>query len=859
MRFLILKASYFLVFSLVLLQTACGGSSGGSESSSQSNSETFTVSGTISIDSQSDIDADVMSFGPFLEENNQIETAQILSNPVNLGGYLSGNEGSYTNSDFSYVKDTKDFYRVVLIKGQQVRVTTFFASDELTAINVSFELHAADDQPNESGPEPLSFNSAKSQSLTAPRDGVFIIELRAEEDHSSPVLYTLAISHTLISTLTTNNSILGGNSKFVPGEVVVKFKESHKIQTLHSKQDSSSSFETKHQLRRKQTIGTTGRVYKIDTKAVRKTLAFEENLVGTPQASDLNIKWQTLNTIEQLNLDDNVLYAEPNYIFKASALNAQVNDTEFSRQWNLAMIDAPAAWEASTGEGVTVAVIDTGIDTNHLDLINNINFTDGYDFISDDTSAEDDVLGPDENPHDTGSLFHGSHVSGIIAAEGNNNIGIAGVAYNAMIMPLRVLGVDNKGTNSDIANAILYAAGIPDARGLKPNKKADIINLSLGGVDESQLLEDAINAALAEGVIVIAAAGNDSSAEPHYPAAFEGVVAVSAVNDHKILSSFSNYGPHIAVTAPGGTGANILLLDGFQDGVLSTLFANEYAEFSGTSMSTPHVSAVAALMKSINIELDQISFSEALKSGGLTDSLSNTDLYGHGLINAAKSVNWALQSQGESLLSASLSIFPTQLGFVGANTESTLELSNPGTGTLTITDVSSNNEWIEINRSNADNTGLGDYPIKVNNTGLAVNSVNSGEVFVEYTINGEPQEAISIDVFNSNIQQTDPTVGTLLVSLSYIDENDPENPLVRFALVEAIKGEDQYSYQFTNVPNGAYLLQAGTNNDLDTNILDAGEARGQYPPFTQAEFIKLDKGNLSDLDFSVQYQSFAQP
>jgi serine protease len=523
------------------------------------------------------------------------------------------------------------------------------------------------------------------------------------------------------------------------------------------------------------------------------------------------------------------------------------------------MIDAPAAWEASTGEGVIVAVIDTGIDTNHQDLDDNINFIDGYDFISDDTSANDDEPGVDSNPHDTGTFFHGSHVSGIIAAEGNNNIGVAGVAYNATIMPLRVLGVDNKGSNSDIANAILYAAGIADANGLKPEKKADIINLSLGGTDFSELLQDAINAALEQGVIIIAAAGNDSSEVPHYPAAFDGVIAVSAVNDHKTLSSFSNYGDHIAVTAPGGTGSNNTLLDGFQDGVLSTLFANEYAEFSGTSMATPHVAAVAALMKSINADLDKTSFAGALKSGYLTDNLSNPHLYGDGLINAAKAVNWALTSQGENLLSTSLSIFPTQLGFAGANTKTTLELSNPGTGSLTITDISTDSDWIEINKSIADNTGQGDYPITVNNTDLAVNSVNSGEVLIEYSINGEPQDTISINVFNSNIQQSDATVGTLLVSLSYIDINASENPLVQFALVEALKGDGQYNYQFHNIPNGEYLLHAGTNSDLDFDILDYGEARGQYPPFTQTEFIKVYNENLSVLEFSLQYQSFAQP
>jgi len=862
MKFLMFKTSHILIFSAFLLQIACSG--GGSGSSTKTNTKTFTLSGTISVDSRSDIDADVMDFDGFQELNNQIETPQILANPVILGGYVSGNEGTYsTDTNTNYFKDTKDFYQVSLLQGQQVRVTTFLANNELTTINVDLVLHALDDNSNES----LNFSSATSKTLTAPDEGMYIIELSAEEDVSSPILYTLSIAQTLSINSISSNLLPTENTQFVPGEVIVRFKDINQTQSLQlnrlqSQKNVMSNFESKHQLLHKKDIGNIGSVYNIDTTSTRKTLTFEANLIDTYQAAVLNTKWQTLNRIKQLNLDSNVLFAEPNYIFKASAVPAKVNDPSFSQQWSLPMIGAPAAWEASTGEGITIAVIDTGISGSHLDLVNNINFTDGYDFILDDASAGDDEPGPDNNPQDTGTFFHGSHVTGIIAAQGNNNLGIAGVAYKTNIMPLRVLGIDNKGTNSDIASAILYAAGIPDSKGLQPTKKVDIINLSLGGTDKPLVLEAAINAALDAGVIIVAAAGNESSTVPHYPAGFEGVIAVSSVNDHKILSNFSNHGAHIDVTAPGGTSVNNQLFDGFQDGILSTIFSNEYAEYTGTSMAAPHVAAVAALMKSINQDLTNTLFEEALNNGELTDDLLTPDFYGNGLINAAKSVNWALESQGDSLLTASLNIFPTQLGFVDANTESTLELNNPGTGTVTITEVSTNNDWIEIAEFQAGSVNsakLGKYRVKVNNTVLAANSVNRGEITIQYMINGLAEEPITIDVFNSNNQQTDATVGTLLVSLSYTDEGDPEKPLKQFALVEALKGTDQYTYDFFNVPNGAYLLQAGTNNDRDLEVVDAGEARGQYPPSALTELIQVNNENLSDLDFSVQYQTFAQP
>jgi len=856
--------SVFSAFSILFVVTACGGSS---ESGTIKKGDTpiFTVSGTITIEPNSNIDADVMGLNGIQAQNNSSESPQLLSNPVVLGGYLSGDEGSYDSGKL-FSKDTKDFFRVSLLKGQQIRLSTFLADDKLTNINV--ELFLRPDTNPDSDVGKLSISSAGSQSLTVLQSGVFFIEISAAEDNSSPLLYTLSVSQTLFSSSSFQADKL--NANFVPGEVIVKFKD------VSSKSISSSAVTlsktqasplTKHGLVHRGKVGKFASVYKIDTSANSRSLAFESELKNSPDAKKLNAKWQTLEKIQQLNADSNVLFAEPNFIYEATTLSSSAiapatNDTEYSRQWNLPMLQTPAAWEASTGAGVIVAIIDTGIDANHLDLKNNI-LSDGYDFISDTNSGNDsdNEPGMDANPQDTGTFFHGSHVAGIVAAEANNDTGVAGVAYNASLMPLRVLGVDNSGTNSDIANAILYAAGLDNDSGTFPVKKADIINLSLGGDDESIVLKDAIDKALEEGVIIIAAAGNDSTSNAFYPAAFEGVIGVSSVTDHKTLSTFSNFGTYIDVTAPGGTGLGDALLDGFQDGILSTLYASEYVEYVGTSMATPHVAAVAALMKSVKPDLDPTSFYNALEAGQLSDDLGNDELFGSGLINAAKSVNWALSEEGQQAIPASLNIYPTQLGFVGANTVTNLFLSNSGSGTVNIISIAASDAWVEVSEFNAnsvDEFGLGKYRIRVNNTDLGQNSVNSSEISILYKINNGETQSATIDVFNSNSLQTDTTVGTLWVSLFHMNESSPEQTLTQFALVEAIKGQGEYTYRFSNVPKGEYLLRAGTNNDLDDDIFDSGEARGQYPPFTQATFIQVNDGNLSDLNFGVQYQSFAQ-
>ena len=146
----------------------------------------------------------------------------------------------------------------------------------------------------------------------------------------------------------------------------------------------------------------------------------------------------------------------------------------------------------------------------------------------------------------------------------------------------------------------------------------------------------------------------------------------------------------------------------------------------------------------------------------------------------------------------------------------------------------------------------------MNSAILTENGTNNGEISVQYNIDGVEQEAITIDVFNTNVQETNANVGTLLVSLSLVDGSTPEEPLQTFALVEAIKGDDVYHYEFSNVPQGEYFLQASTDHDGDSQRFDAGEAKGQYPLPTQAQYVRVNNASLDNVNFSVQYQAFPQ-
>lgn len=249
-----------------------------------------------------------------------------------------------------------------------------------------------------------------------------------------------------------------------------------------------------------------------------------------------------------------VKYAEPNFAVKNFLIP---NDPYFSNQWNLQKINAPAAWDKSQGGFGPIAIIDTGIDKNHPDLAGEV--VGGYNFLTGTTDTTDDN-------------GHGTHVAGIIEAATNNGTGVASIGYKGTLMPIKILDASGTGNAADLASAIIYAA----------DNGAKIINLSLGGSSYSQTEQDAVNYAIGKGVIIVAAAGNNGNSSLVYPAADQGVLAVSATDASDNLAGFSSFGSDIFLSAPG-TDINSSYLNG------------GYALMSGTSMSAPHVAGLLAL------------------------------------------------------------------------------------------------------------------------------------------------------------------------------------------------------------------------------------------------------------------------
>ncbi len=338
----------------------------------------------------------------------------------------------------------------------------------------------------------------------------------------------------------------------------------------------------------------------------------------------------------QYALDPNVEFAEPNYLAHTLVVP---NDPEFAQQWGLAKIAAPAAWERSTGSPyVTIAIIDSGMDFDHQDLVNKLwrNLADstinGVD--EDHNGYTDDVngwnfIGNNNNPTDDNG--HGTLVAGIAGAATNNPppqqpIGIAGMCWQCPLMPVKVANAAGAANYSDMATGILYAA----------QKGARVINISLGGTADSQTLHTMIQTAANNyGAVIIAGAGNDSAEAPFYPAAYDEVLAVAGTDENDARVTTSNYGAWVDVSAPG-------------QNIRTTASGNAYATSSGTSLAAPFAAGLAGLLRSQNS-----GWSEGLVRSHLIQTIDNIDAQnpsyigklGSGRINAAKALNTAPRPQ----------------------------------------------------------------------------------------------------------------------------------------------------------------------------------------------------------------------
>jgi serine protease len=321
--------------------------------------------------------------------------------------------------------------------------------------------------------------------------------------------------------------------------------------------------------------------------------------------------------IDALSRDPRVEHVEPMGIYRESFIP---DDPLYAgKQWHLKRVGAETAWGYSCGQGVTVAVVDTGIacfDKGPFSRGTDLAGTrceGGWNFVNNTREAADDQ-------------GHGTHVAGTIAQTTNNGMGAAGLAFCATLMPIKVLNKQGFGSTANVAEGIRFAA----------DNGAQIINLSLGGPIKSGILKDAVEHALSRGVVVVAAAGN-SGKSVGYPAAYPGVVAVSATDDTDKIAWFSSRGPEVAIAAPGVAVTQQTICDGGQNK------CEIFGTFNGTSMASPHVAGVAALVEGLGVTRGEAVRDVLFESARKPEGGGDPKLYGAGILDggaAAARVFW---------------------------------------------------------------------------------------------------------------------------------------------------------------------------------------------------------------------------
>lgn len=773
------------------LLIACGGGGGSDDAvtvANQSQASTVTSARAVaSLDTSTTVDGDVNNLDSVVFSNNSLNQAQAIATPTRVLGYANlagkGASGRSQNSG-----DVRDVYSAELQANDAI---TLEVAD---APQADLDLYVYDSNGKLAA---SALEHGKASRVSVSNAGDYYIEVRASVGASS---YVLSVGNA-VQPLGLQTQSYGLEADIIPGEVVVKWKTD-----AAGEKSSSNSGNSLGLIRFAPELQGAEALLGINARQGDKATT----LPALQRAA-------TLAAVKAANLRDDVEYAEPN--FRRYLLETP-NDPGFSAQWNLENIQADMAWNKTTGAAdVIVAVLDTGIVAAHPELDGKLDPNDpnGFDFVRSVESANDGD-GVDGDAEDSGATessykYHGTHVAGIIAAETNNAAGVAGICWRCKIMPLRVIG-KNSGSSYDMTQAVLYAAGLKNASGQLPVQKADVINLSLGGPQFSTFEQRAMESARAAGVVVVAAAGNSGREELLYPAAYNHVISVAAVNRANQFAGYSTSNEQVDLAAPGGA---------VGDGIISAsaIYSNgtvkpAQRELTGSSMAAPHVSGVIALMKSIHQDI-QPSDVDALLSSGLmtnaTDAKSKNNQYGYGILNAEKAVVAALDlaSGGSVPVAAELAVFPEALRIAADEVEQQLTLSNVGGAELQINSISANVPWLFITPRNVNTQGLGDYTVSVSRSNLP-----DGLQRANITVRTSADNKI-IPLTVRTMSRNAPNAGQ-----AYYRIDEASGNTVKSDNVAASAGA--YEIDMNGLSDGDYTLYLGTDNDNDGQLCDAGEA-----------------------------------
>lgn len=828
-----------LMFSLLLLSACGGGGSGGSAE------DPPDLAGTIDIESGTRVDSDTADDARLGEsiDNGTSGSAQTLPPGATVGGYLSATRGTYntgTPDRFDFVIDTEDFYAAELAPGDRVAVQVFRSPDQTGPLpDRTLRILKQEGGSLVNVVDPVASSDLLPLTITLENDfqpGPYLIEVTTEGGIPFRYVLTLAdqASGSVMNTSYTEPAFMMDEA-IVSLDPAVGSKSMAAAMTVSEQRDLGRG-----------------------TWLMRRDSSRNPAAMSSNQAQDA--REDTLEWIRELRDQPGVAAAEPNYLYSSQQVSPN-DDTFYDRQWNLPLTRTPMAWQAApqVGAGVGIAVMDTGMFSAspntpgnwHPDLDENVRLISGQtmDYVSGDLDIDQDP-GRDTNPADPGdgkarsSNFHGTHVAGIAAAV-DNEIGIVGMAPAATIYPVRVLGRDGVGSSADLIDAVNWAAG---------QGEINVINLSLGGLGPSTALKKAIDAAWAggKGQLIVAAAGNQGTDEPTYPAAYDNVIGVGAVDGGGVRASYSNVGESVAVVAPGGDASRDANQDGAADVIISAwgrddsgTFEPGYAGLQGTSMAAPHVAGVYALMKGEVPTLTPGEFLGLLRNGDLTEDIGPTFEYGAGLVNALAAMDAALGGNFPVTLGAS----PSALQFNSALLGAELEFSvYPGDKTVEITGLTPGADWLKVGDVPADPARP--LAVSVDTSGLEDNQRYTTELVIAYTPETGASSTLTVPVsLRLGTSADDRDAGRHYVLLVSADDS---RDTIEQTVVSASQG--QYRFAFDQVEAGEYFLVAGTDIDNNGLICENGEACAEYPVNGLPEKIVVGEEAIGGVRLSTSFR-----
>jgi serine protease len=794
----------------------------------------FRLSGVITSLPYTDVDGDVNDpFADYFDNDGHTSANfQPLANPVLLNGFATATQTAQLSDAFAFEADRHDIYSVDLAQGD------FVSMQVVDYTEGDLDLLLFDG--NSSTPVAASVSEGEFESVLVPETGSYLVMVTAVSRASR---YLLKVGKT---SFVAGPAATGQSLDFEPDQAVFKRRSSFVRGLSLMEQAQMTVTHAGDKRAALAHLNSTNPQTQTVLQLGVNTSGFETYLAQ--KSPDAVAKLRTLKAIKRLRQQPDIEYAEPNFRLRSMLTPT---DPAYIYQWHYGAINLPQAWNITTGSPeVIVAVVDSGVFSSHPDLQGQL--VPGYDFVS-NTNASNDGDGIDADPTDPGdsiyvgsSSWHGTHVIGTVVAAMNNNEGGVGVAAGAKAMPLRAMGRGG-GLSYDVLQAIRYAAGLENDSGTLPAQRADIINLSLGGGGYSQASQDLFRAVRARGVIVIAAAGNDNTDEPMYPASYSGVVSVAASDFRGERAPYSNTGAFVDVTGPGGNMSVDRNNDGYSDGILSTgVLENgtsretSYVFYQGTSMASPHVAGVAALMKSVHPGLTPEEFDSLLASGAITDDKGppgRDDQYGYGLIDAYRAVE-AARSLAAGGTTAALLASTSVLVFEGDELEQVVDMRTVGNGAIVITGVQTTEPWLSATPRQVDGNGIGRYTISVDRGSLP-DGVYRG--FVEFAT--DQDTAVKVQV-NMRVGEFVPVGNAGYLYVLLIDANLGAVTMVG----QGAAVEGQYAYHFDDVPIGDYYIAAGSDINNDTYVCERGESCGFYPSIGEEAVVRVD-GDKDNLNF----------